>query len=200
MSDLQGLVSYYSRKYGVSEGLVYAVIQVESNFNPYAVSPAGARGLMQLMPGTAAEMGVTNIFDVAQNVAGGTQYMAKMLKLFNNDVKLALAAYNAGPEAVKKHGGIPPYAETQGFVRRALLYYRGYARAGAPRVSLAKHERPRASYVPKSDGKRYTIHFHSGLTQLADKVVDNGSYYYVQYDGRISRVRKDFVKKIVEPA
>jgi hypothetical protein len=178
------------------------MIQVESQFDPYAVSRCGACGLMQLMPGTAAEMGIsgTEIFDLAQNIAGGTQYMAKMLKLFDGDLKLALAAYNAGPEAVKKHGGIPPYRETQGYVQRVLLYYRGYAKVGAPRVKLARSKRPSAPYVPETDEKRYTIRFHSGLTQLADKVVDNGSYYYVQYDGRISRVRKDFVKEIVEPA
>lgn len=202
LSDLHEIVSRNAQKYGVSESLIYAMIQVESGFNPYAVSPAGARGLMQLMPGTAAEMGVTDIFDVAQNIAGGTQYVARMLEIFDNDVKLALAAYNAGPETVKKYGAIPPYKETQGYVRQVLVYYRGFGQAGAPRVSLAKHETPKADYVPKAaDNKdKYTIVFHSGLTQVADKIVDNGLYYYVQYDGRVSRVRKEFVKEIVEPA
>ncbi len=101
-ASTQQLVRYYANLYGLEEDLVFAVIRAESNFNPNAISPAGARGLMQLMPGTAAEMGVTKIFDPAQNIAGGTQYLAKMHELFGNDTKLALAAYNAGPERVKQ--------------------------------------------------------------------------------------------------
>lgn len=125
-SAIESLVSEYARQYGLQESLVYAVIRVESNGDPNAVSRAGACGLMQLMPGTAKEMGVTNIIDPAQNIAGGTQYLSKLVKLFGGDVRLALAGYNAGPENVKKHGGIPPFRETQNYVRDVLHWWRVY--------------------------------------------------------------------------
>jgi soluble lytic murein transglycosylase-like protein len=103
---------------GVDISLLRAVIHAESAFNPMAVSNKGAQGLMQLMPGTAGDLGVNDAFDVAQNIDGGARYLAQLLKDFNGDIKLAAAAYNAGEGAVQKYGGVPPYDETQVYVQR----------------------------------------------------------------------------------
>ena len=124
--DLARLVVFYEEVYGVDRFLIAAVMRAESNFNRYAISPTGARGFMQLMPETARSLGVADSFDPAQNIAGGTLYLAKQIREFN-ELSLALAAYNAGPEAVRKHGGIPPYRETQDFVQRVTFYYQHYA-------------------------------------------------------------------------
>jgi soluble lytic murein transglycosylase-like protein len=119
----QDLIRSVSQQHGVPADLVVSVIRLESNFNPHAVSPRGARGLMQLMPDTAAELGVHNIFDVEQNVDAGVRYLRTLLELFSGDVMLAVAAYNAGAEVVKRYGGIPPYPETQRYVERVLSVY-----------------------------------------------------------------------------
>ena len=195
------LVTHYSKMYAIDESLVYAVIQAESAGNPYAVSTAGARGLMQLMPATAAEMGVRDLYDPAQNIAGGTQYLAKMLGLFNNDVALALAAYNAGPNAVKESGGIPPYAETQNYVRTILNRLNGKTKSGITSLNYAvRSPRPKAYELPTDTHKAYTIYFRSGYTQRAEKVSSDDQYYRVQYDGRVALIRKQQVEKIVGPA
>lgn len=121
-----------SALYQIPEELVRAVIKVESGFDPRAVSPANARGLMQLVPGTAQRMMVADIFDPRQNIFGGVRYLRVLANLFSGDLKLTLAAYNAGENAVIRHGGIPPYQETQDYVRRVLAYYRLYrAKRGA---------------------------------------------------------------------
>jgi hypothetical protein len=116
-------VNKAAEKYGVEKKLILSVIKQESSFNPNATSHAGAMGLMQLMPGTAKSLGVTNAYDVEQNVEGGTKYLRKLLDMHGNSKELALAAYNAGPGAVKKFGGIPNYKETQNYVRKVMQNY-----------------------------------------------------------------------------
>ncbi len=119
-------IQAYSIAYEVDPKLVKAIIATESCFDRKAVSSVGARGLMQLMPATAKELGVKDSFNTNQNIRGGIQYFSQMLARFNNSTELALAAYNAGPHAVEKYGGIPPYAETKGYVKKVLKRYANY--------------------------------------------------------------------------
>jgi hypothetical protein len=112
------MVNRLAPQYGLSAKLVLSVIQVESGFNPQAVSPKNARGLMQLMPATAARFGVKDVWDPEQNLRGGMAYLSWLMKQFRGNLHLTLAAYNAGEEAVHRHGGVPPYEETRNYVRR----------------------------------------------------------------------------------
>jgi hypothetical protein len=120
------LITEASRKYGVDYALVKAVIKAESNFNHKAVSKKGAKGLMQLMPRTASILGVNDCFHPEDNIIGGIRHLGYLIDLFNGNIPLALAAYNAGEGAVAKHRGIPPYPETRNYIRRVLDNYDNY--------------------------------------------------------------------------
>lgn len=122
-SQILNVVSQISKKYDVDEKLVQAVIKQESGFNPKAKSKSGAIGLMQLMPATAKNLGVKDPYNTVQNVEGGVKYLKSMLNKYNGNVILALAAYNAGPGAVDKYSGVPPYKETQNYVKNILSNY-----------------------------------------------------------------------------
>ncbi len=124
MNTYRRLVDQYAEEYGVDARLVAAVMRVESCLDRNAVSRAGAKGLMQLMPDTAHELGVQDIFDPAENIRGGIAYLSQMLSRFGQKTELALAAYNAGPGAVERFGGVPPYKETQSYLKRVALQYR----------------------------------------------------------------------------
>ena len=115
-----------AQRYKIDPHLVKAVVEAESNFDSYAVSHRGARGLMQLMPATAGDLEVKNSFNARQNIEGGCKYLRRMIDMFGGNIKLALAAYNAGPSNVKKYKDIPPFAETKNYVRSVLRKYQSY--------------------------------------------------------------------------
>jgi soluble lytic murein transglycosylase-like protein len=123
--QLDAIIEEAAAKHGVDSNLVRAVIKVESNYNPHAVSRKGAMGLMQLMPSTARSLQVNNPFDARQNIDGGVRHLKQLLQDFNGDLSKSVAAYNAGAGAVQRHGGVPPYAETQAYVRRVNQLYNG---------------------------------------------------------------------------
>lgn len=126
---LESLIHHFAAKFKLEAALIKAVIKVESDFDPLVVSSKGAQGLMQLMPETALEVGVSNPFDPSQSIYGGSLYLRKMLDSFGFNLDYALAAYNAGPSVVRKYGGIPPYKETQNYVKRVKHYFDYYRRA-----------------------------------------------------------------------
>ncbi len=136
LSSYAEAVRAASREFGVEEAFLRAVIHAESAFQPHALSLKGAQGLMQLMPATAGDMGVVDAFDAVQNIRGGARYLALLLKNFNGDERLAAAAYNAGPAAVQRYNGVPPYAETEVYVQRVATLRQRYGTA-LPRALAA---------------------------------------------------------------
>ncbi len=123
-------------RHGVDPALVHAIVKVESDFNPYALSRKGAMGLMQLMPQTAIDMNVRNIFNPHENVDGGVRYLRYLIDLYDGNLTLALAAYNAGESAIRKWGTVPPFPETQNYVQRVLTLYKGRGVSNAPRYTI----------------------------------------------------------------
>lgn len=159
------IIERYAEKYRIDATLVRAVIQVESNFNVRCVSNKGARGLMQLMPGTATRFGVTEIHDPEENIRAGVQYLAYLLRLFEDDLSRALAAYNAGENAVLKYGGIPPYRETEAYVKRALTVYYGRPYGSA------------ISFAGRRGGKKLRGGFGAGVVEpLAAALIPGAKY------------------------
>jgi transglycosylase-like protein with SLT domain len=142
-SPYRELIEAAASRYNVDAELVASVIAAESNFNPKAISRRNARGLMQLLPETAARLGVHNIFDPAENIDAGTHYLSDLLTLYKNDLALTLAAYNAGPLRVQQYGRVPPYAETQLYVRKVRTAYakrKAAVPAGAKTAAVTPHE------------------------------------------------------------
>jgi soluble lytic murein transglycosylase-like protein len=125
-NQYDSLISEFSKKYQVDFALIKAVIRAESGFNPHAVSRKGAKGLMQLMPATASRVNVSDIFNPRENIEGGVRYLKYLLSLFNDDLRLSLAAYNAGENIVAEVRSIPPYRETVDYVKKVLSYYQSY--------------------------------------------------------------------------
>ncbi|HEY6392247.1 MAG TPA: lytic transglycosylase domain-containing protein [Bryobacteraceae bacterium] len=154
-SAVRGMVEEAAKTFDVSPALVDSVIQVESNYNPNAVSPKGARGLMQLMPATARRFGVKNSFDAKQNIEGGVRYLKFLQQTFKDD-RLAIAAYNAGEGAVAKYGNVPPYPETMNYVAKVGKKY-GQARRAAdkPKVVAKLEETPK----PPADEPHHIVHY-----------------------------------------
>jgi soluble lytic murein transglycosylase-like protein len=156
--NLQEVIQGASEKQLLDADLVNSVIRAESGFNPHAVSPKGARGLMQLMPGTASTLGVTDSFDPEANVEGGTQYLRWLLDRYNYDLPKALAAYNAGPHRVEQYHGVPPYSDTRAYVARIIRDFN--------RHKLA--ERKATAAVTKKSQASETKHFVGKTTDQAN--------------------------------
>jgi soluble lytic murein transglycosylase-like protein len=156
-----GLIDDAARTHSVDPKLVKSVMLVESAFNPDAVSRKGARGLMQLMPETAKQHGVANSFDPAQNIRGGTRYLAYLLGLFGNDLPRSLAAYNAGEAAVLRYGGVPPYEETRLYVHKALTAYYGKSSLaggfGLPAATTYRAPKGRPVRVTRDENNRVVL-------------------------------------------
>jgi hypothetical protein len=159
VADLSQVVNEASGRYRLDPDLVNSVIKAESGFNAHAVSPKGAQGLMQLMPGTASQLGVPNAFDPQANVEGGTRYLRELLERYNFDLVKALAAYNAGPQRVEQFGGVPPYYETRAYVARIVKDFNkkkiAQGKAVAPQNNVAQKKNPgtKPTVAAKSSSK-----------------------------------------------
>jgi hypothetical protein len=177
-TDLDRIFAEASARYGVPVNLLKAVAKAESGFRPDAVSPCGAEGIMQLMPATARGLGVTDSFDPEQNIMGGAQYLRDALSRFDGNVEYALAAYNAGPNAVVKYGGVPPYNETQNYVK-TVLGYMGET-ITAPNVSVSN-----SVFVPTTKVR---------VTNPADK----GGDLYSLLGGDAASLKEQMLMRILE--
>ncbi|MBF0171451.1 MAG: lytic transglycosylase domain-containing protein [Nitrospinae bacterium] len=163
-ASYEGIIADAARRHRLDPALIKAVIKVESGFNRYSVSDKGAQGLMQLMPGTARDMQVSQVFDPADNIDGGARYLRKMLDTFRGNLRLALAAYNAGPNAVLRHGGVPPFDETRRYVHKVWSAYGAY-RGGriplpeerAPVYYTYVDDRGAPVYTDQPRGRRITL-------------------------------------------
>lgn len=208
-TDIHKYVDYYAQKYNVDSSLIHAIIKVESAGNAYAVSPKGAAGLMQLMPGTAADLNVKNIFDPAENIGGGVQYISKMLGMFKNNYEFALAGYNAGPGAVMKYGGIPPYRETENYVWYVKYWWQYYKANGnsfpyakfdpsltKPAIEKKRKEHFITRAMGDSSREMHDVKLASGAVQNAEEVRHQGDYLYLALGGRTVRLNKNMVVEI----
>jgi hypothetical protein len=151
-NNFQYLAAEKARQHNMDPRLIKAVIKAESSWDPDAVSPKGAMGLMQLMPGTASDMGVANPFDPEQNIDGGIRYLRYLLERFDGNIRLALAAYNAGPGVVERVGAIPSIPETITYVNRVMYYYGGTENIAAEQSSLIKKRKDRIHRIVLNDG------------------------------------------------
>jgi soluble lytic murein transglycosylase-like protein len=149
--DFNALVESIAAQHQLSPDLIHSVIKVESNYNPNAVSPKGALGLMQLIPATARRFGVSDVFDPVENIQGGVKYLKYLLDLYGNDFRLALAAYNAGEKAVAKYGDVPPYAETRNYVVQVSRRMEENRKASEAAARQKQKEKP---VETKPDGPR----------------------------------------------
>src|SRR5882762_796571 len=158
--EIADAIGSASSRYRLDPDFVSSVVSAESGFNSHAVSPKGAQGLMQLMPGTASQLGVDNAFDAAKNTDGGTRYLRMLLERFNFDVAKALAAYNAGPLRVDQHNGVPPYLETRKYVARIINDYNrkklAQEKSTAGKTATAKAKPPVTSLKPAAKAKPST--------------------------------------------
>lgn len=172
--ELEGIFAEASETYDISLSLLKAVAKAESDFDPDCTSSAGAMGIMQLMPGTAEELGVTDAYDPRQNIMGGAKYLSENLDIFNGDVSLAVAAYNAGRGAVAKYDGIPPYTETQNYVKKVL----GYMNEDISVPDITVSGRETSSYTYTTTATTTTVHEITKNEQRAiEKLTSESSTY-----------------------
>lgn len=174
--ELEAIFAEASETYDISLSLLKAVAKAESDFDPNCTSSAGAMGIMQLMPGTAEELGVTDAYDPRQNIMAGAKYLSENLDIFDGDVSLAVAAYNAGRGAVAKYDGIPPYTETQNYVKKVLAYMN--EDISVPDVSVSQGASSGYSYTYTATAPTTTVHEITENEQRAiEKLTSQSSTY-----------------------